>query len=561
MTIFRHAYALSGSTLVSFNPATPSVGTSIPITVTGPFSGETLVRIDVRPANGLVYGLGVNAATDTATLYTISVLTGVATAVGSSFGSVGDLPASDYGFDFNAQVDRIRVTTATGLNFRINPNNGSLSGNDAAINPSAISEVAYTNDETGSVATTLYSLDSVNDALRIANGPGGPNGGTHNVANFVGLDFSDANGFDIPPGVDTSVGNSAVSSGSGLALLTVGGTVQLYGINLVTGAGTLIGNFLNGTTPASGLAILNTPFADDFNDDNSSDILWRNDSGQVYFWNMNGTAINSEGGAAHAIVPTDWHIQGTGDFDADNRSDILWRHDSGQTYIWEMNGPNVKAEGTIAHAAVGTDWQIQGTGDFDADGKSDIVWRQDSGQVYFWEMNGLSVKAEGGAAHAAVGNDWHIQRIGDFNADAISDILWRHDSGQVYIWEMNGLGIKAEGGVAHAAVGNDWQIQGLGDFDNDGKSDILWRHDSGQVYIWLMNGLGIKAEGGVAHARVTNDWHIQDIGDLDNDGKSDIVWRNDSGAVYVWEMNGLGIKAEGGVSHAAVPSDWHIFFS
>src|SRR5262249_8262198 len=46
-----------------------------------------------------------------------------------------------------------------------------------------------------------------------------------------------------------------VPSGSGLALLTVGGMVQLYSINLVTGAGTLIGNFLDGMTPASGLAI------------------------------------------------------------------------------------------------------------------------------------------------------------------------------------------------------------------------------------------------------------------------------------------------------------------
>jgi hypothetical protein len=559
MTIFRHAYALAGgSTLVSFNPATPSVGTSIP--VTGLVAGQTLVGIDVRPTTGLLYGLGVNAATDTATLYTISVLTGVSTIVGS-FGGVGDLPPSGYGFDFNAAaLDRIRVTTGTGLNFRINPDTGAIAGLDVAI-AGQITGAAYTNDEAGSTVSTLYSLDSSSDQLKIANGPGGPNGGTHNPVGSVGVNFSDANGFDIPPGIDASAANTAVSSGTGLALLTVGvsGTIQLYTINLVTGAGTLVGNFVGGTPAIGGLAILNPPSGDDFNGYSGSDILWRNDSGQVYFWNMNGTAIDSEGGAAHAVVPTDWHIQGTGDFDADGRSDILWRHDSGQTYIWEMNGLNVKAEGTIAHAAVGTDWQIQGTGDFDADGRSDIVWRHDSGQVYFWEMNGLGIKAEGGVAHAAVGNDWHIQRIADFDGDAISDILWRHDSGQVYIWEMNDLGIKAEGGVAHAAVGTDWQILGTGDFDGDGKSDILWRHDSGQVYIWEMDGLGVKAEGGVAHAAVGNDWHIERIADFDNDNKSDILWRHDSGQVYIWEMNGLSVKAEGTVMHAAVSSDWHIF--
>jgi len=297
----------------------------------------------------------------------------------------------------------------------------------------------------------------------------------------------------------------------------------------------------------------------DFDGDGKSGVLWRHDSGQVYFWEMDGLGIKAEGSVAHAPVPTDWHIQGAGDFDGDGNNDVLWRHDSGQVYFWEMDGQAINAEGAAAHALVPNEWHIQGTGDFDADGKSDILWRHDSGQVYVWEMDGLGTKAEGGVDHAAVPNDYHIQGVADFDGDGKSDILWRHDSGQVYIWEMNGLGIKAEGGVVHAAVPNDWHIQGIGDFNGDGNSDLLWRHDSGQLYIWEMDGLNIKAEGTIAHAPVPNDWHIQDVGDYNNDGKSDILWRHDSGQVYTWEMNGLAINAEGGVPHAAVPSDWHIF--
>jgi FG-GAP-like repeat len=297
----------------------------------------------------------------------------------------------------------------------------------------------------------------------------------------------------------------------------------------------------------------------DFDGDGKSGVLWRHDSGQVYFWEMDGLGVKAEGSVAHAPVPNDWHIQGAGDFDGDGNNDVLWRHDSGQVYFWEMNGLQIKAEGGVAHAPVPNDWHVQAVGDFDADGKSDIVWRHDSGQVYFWEMDGLGIKAEGGVAHAPVPNDWHIQDIGDFNGDGKSDLLWRQDSGQVYFWEMDGLGIKAEGSVVHAAVPNDYHIQGIGDFNGDGNSDLLWRHDSGQVYIWEMDGLNIKAEGTIAHAPVPNDWHVQDIGDYNNDGKSDILWRHDSGQVYTWEMNGLAINAEGGVPHAAVPSDWHIF--
>jgi hypothetical protein len=296
----------------------------------------------------------------------------------------------------------------------------------------------------------------------------------------------------------------------------------------------------------------------DYNGDGNSDILWRHDSGQVYFWEMNGLQIQTEGGVAHAPVPNDWHIQTSGDFDADGNSDVLWRHDSGQVYFWEMNGLQIKAEGGVVHAAVPNDWHIEGTGDFDADGKSDILWRHDNGQVYFWEMDGLQIKAEGSAVHAPVPNDWHIQGTGDFNADGNSDLVWRHDNGQVYFWEMDGLQIKTEGSVVHAPVPNDWHIQGTGDFNGDGKSDLLWRHDSGQVYIWEMDGLNVKAEGTVVHAAVPNDWRIQGTGDFNGDGKSDIAWRHDSGQVYFWEMNGLGIKAEGSVAHAAVPNDWHI---
>src|SRR5690242_21491501 len=107
-----HAYALSGSNLISFNAANPTIATTIGITnVT---AGQTLVGIDFRPANGRLYALGVDAVTDVGTLYAISPQSGIATAIGS-FNTAGDLPpGTGYGFDFNPTVDRIRVTTDTG---------------------------------------------------------------------------------------------------------------------------------------------------------------------------------------------------------------------------------------------------------------------------------------------------------------------------------------------------------------------------------------------------------------------------------------------------------------
>jgi len=247
------------------------------------------------------------------------------------------------------------------------------------------------------------------------------------------------------------------------------------------------------------------------------------------------------------------------DFNGDFNSDVLWRQDGGQVYLWEMNGLLTKGEGRVEF--VTNDWHIQGVGDFNGDGNSDLLWRQDSGPVYFWEMNGRQIKEEGSPPHAPVTNDWHIEGTGDFDGDFKSDILWRHDSGQVYLWEMDGLNVKAEGSVTHAPVTNDWHVQGVGDFNGDGNSDVLWRQDgSGQVYVWEMNGQQVQAEGAVAHVPVTTDWHVEGVGDFNGDGNSDVLWRQDgSGQVYVWEMNGQQVQAEGAVAHAPVTSDWHVF--
>ena len=64
------AYALSGSNLIQFDPANPTVGTTTAIT--GVTAGDVLVGIDFRPINGMLYGLGVNDGVGTATLYAIS---------------------------------------------------------------------------------------------------------------------------------------------------------------------------------------------------------------------------------------------------------------------------------------------------------------------------------------------------------------------------------------------------------------------------------------------------------------------------------------------------------
>ena len=278
----------------------------------------------------------------------------------------------------------------------------------------------------------------------------------------------------------------------------------------------------------------------DFNGDGKSDILWRNDSGQVVEWQMTGSQVQSTayvGGAGN-----DWHIVGVGDFNGDGNDDILWRQDSGVVVEWQMNGSQVQSAAYVSGA--GTDWHIVGTGDFNGDGKSDILWRNDSGQVVEWQMNGSQVQSA--AYVGGAGNDWHIVGVGDFNGDGNDDILWRQDSGVVVEWQMNGSQVQSAAYVSGA--GTDWHIVGTGDFNGDGKSDILWRNDSGQVVEWQMNGSQVQSAAYVGGAG--SDWHIVGVGDFNSDGNDDILWRQDSGVVVEWLLNGSQVQSAQYVSGA-----------
>ena len=175
------AYALSGSSLVYFDLANPSTGSII--SITGVHAGDTLVGIDFRPETGFLYGLGVNATADTAQLYAISTQTGVVAAIGAGIGGIGDLPAGDYGFDFNPAADRLRIVSDADQNLRVNPNTGALVAADsqlafvagdpnAAANPNAVG-AAYTNNVAGTTTTTLYVIDSALDVLALQGSIGG----------------------------------------------------------------------------------------------------------------------------------------------------------------------------------------------------------------------------------------------------------------------------------------------------------------------------------------------------------------------------------------------------
>lgn len=221
-----------------------TTGTNVQLGIT---PGTDLVAIDVRPHTQVLYGLGSDGQ-----LYSLSVQSVTASKIGAPLaGLAGDV----VGFDFNPTVDRIRVTTAGGENYRLNPDTGAVAFTDTPLayatgdrnegTSPAVTGSGYTASARSSLgtplpmSTALYDIDTGVDALALQSPP---NDGTlTTVGKGLGVDIDGDVGFDISPdtgrawavGTDASDGETAafrLDLASGRAIRQT--TVQFDGVVL-----------------------------------------------------------------------------------------------------------------------------------------------------------------------------------------------------------------------------------------------------------------------------------------------------------------------------------------
>ncbi|MGA7731476.1 MAG: DUF4394 domain-containing protein [Chloroflexia bacterium] len=247
------AYAVTASgNLVSFNAAAPAVFLSND-PITGLQNGESIEGIDFRPATGQFFALG-----STSRVYLMNPTTAVATQLGAS--GVFTLTGTDFGFDFNPVADRMRVVSDLDQNLRLHPDDGTLAATDTPLayatgdpnqgeDPNVVG-AGYTNSYHGASTTTLYDVDSDLDVLTLQ---APPNNGTLSTVGGLGIDVLSTVGFDIRDCNNTAyaaftlqpIGKGALSS-------------QLYTVNLVSGAATLVGTIGPGNVEVVAMALAPT---------------------------------------------------------------------------------------------------------------------------------------------------------------------------------------------------------------------------------------------------------------------------------------------------------------
>lgn len=182
-----------------------------------------LLGIDVRPADGMLYGVFADG-----TIATIDARAGTATPVSKLTTMLPDGVTATV--DFNPAADRLRVMGSDGTSLRVNVETGEVTEDgrhayaDGANTPNVVAG-AYTNSYAGTESTQLFNIDAAAGWLVLQDPP---NDGVLNPVGELGIEVTEV-GFDI------------LSDGAGAnnAWLMSGGT--LYSVDLESGAASEVG--------------------------------------------------------------------------------------------------------------------------------------------------------------------------------------------------------------------------------------------------------------------------------------------------------------------------------
>ena len=214
---------VDGKSIVTIDPMSRKVASKVDVK-----GAASILAVDVRPADGMVYGVAIDG-----NIVTLDVKTGQATM--KSKLSEGIKAGVTVTVDFNPVADRMRLMGSDGTSLRVNVDDGKVTvdgshkykdGDASAGKTPRVVAGAYTNSWKGTQATTLFNIDAGTGSL-VTQAP--PNDGILNTVGSLGIPVNGPIAFNI-------VASQPDKNDAWLA--TAG---ALYSVDLKTGKATMAG--------------------------------------------------------------------------------------------------------------------------------------------------------------------------------------------------------------------------------------------------------------------------------------------------------------------------------
>jgi hypothetical protein len=212
---------VDGKSIVTIDPMSSKVASKVDVK-----GAASIIAIDVRPADGMLYGVASDG-----NIVTIDVKTGQATMKSKLSETLK--AGVTVTVDFNPVADRMRLMGSDGTSLPVNVDDGkaivdgSHKYKDGDVNAGKTPRVvagAYTNAWKGTQATTLYNIDAATGSL-VTQAP--PNDGILNTVGSLGIPVNGPIAFNIV----------SAQPDKNDAWLATGGA--LYSIDLKTGKATM----------------------------------------------------------------------------------------------------------------------------------------------------------------------------------------------------------------------------------------------------------------------------------------------------------------------------------
>ena len=278
------------------------------------------------------------------------------------------------------------------------------------------------------------------------------------------------------PGADKDGGKRAVGSAPDMGAFEFGSVPASNGVHPLvfqnSGSDDVLAWSLNGVSDSGSRVLLaqGVPLAwkvvgyADITGNGSPALLWQNSlSGDVIYWQFSGTQPTGVRGIIAQGVPLSWKVVAVADITGDGKPDLLFQNSiTGDVAYWQMNGTTVGTKGALARG-VPLAWHLVAVADINGDGQNDLIWENSvTNDVLYWPMNGVT---DTGVRVPLVYNapaDLRIVGVASLLGDGYPQLLWQSRvSGDISYWDTYLLGYSALNDDISAPVANETIQQGI----------------------------------------------------------------------------------------------------